>query len=65
MRYLVKPNFAIFFIFGFSMQTAIAQTQVTQQVIANGGTSMANGSYRLHGTVGQLVIGTSSIPAML
>ncbi len=60
MKYLVKPNFAIFFIFGFSMQTAIAQTQITHQIISNGGATMSNGSYRLTGTVGQPAIGSGS-----
>ena len=60
MKNLVKLNFAIVFIFGFSIQTAKTQTQVTQQVIANGGSLMANGSYRLHGTIGQMAIGSST-----
>ncbi|MCH7675355.1 T9SS type A sorting domain-containing protein [candidate division KSB1 bacterium] len=60
MKYLVKLNFAVFFIFGFSMQTAIAQTQITHQIISNGGATMSNGSYRLTGTVGQPAVGTGS-----
>ncbi len=60
MKYLVKFNLVIFFMLGFGMQPVIAQTRVTQQVIATGGTSMTNGSYRLHGTVGQMVIGSST-----
>ena len=60
MIYLVKLTFAVFFIFGFSMQTAITQTQITHQIISNGGATMSNGSYRLTGTVGQPAIGSGS-----
>lgn len=55
-----KLNFSVFFIFGFSMQTAIAQTQITHQIISNGGATMSNGSYSLTGTVGQPAIGFGS-----
>ena len=60
MKYLAKSNFAIFFIFGFSIQTAIAQTQITHQIISNGGATMSNGSHRLTGTVAQTAIGSGS-----
>ncbi len=39
---------------------ASAQTQITSQVISNGGTRMENGSYHLIGTVGQPSIGSGS-----
>ncbi len=61
MKHLIKCVFVIFMILGLgNLKPVNAQTQVTQQVIANGGALMANGSYRLHGTVGQMAIGSST-----
>ena len=61
MKQLFKCIFVVFSLFAFSIpQPAKAQTQITHQVISGGGTTMANGSYRLQGTVGQATIGSST-----
>ncbi len=60
MRRLFEFIAAGFLMVGLSPAAGIAQTQITHQVISSGGTTMANGSHRLHGTVGQITIGSSA-----